>query len=36
MPVKVWPRQVRDRVFGAIFVALVIGTAVAMTWLFRQ
>ena len=36
MPVKVWSRQVRDRVFGAIFVALVIGTAVAMTWLFRQ
>jgi 1A family penicillin-binding protein len=36
MPVKLWSRQVRDRVFGAIFVALVIGTAVAMTWLFRQ
>src|SRR6187549_412041 len=36
MPVKVWSRQVRDRVFAAIFVALVIGTAVAMTWLFRQ
>ena len=36
MAVKLWSRQVRDRVFGAIFVALVIATAVAMTWLFRQ
>ena len=36
MPVSLWSRPVRDRVFGAIFVALVITTAVAMTWLFRQ
>jgi penicillin-binding protein 1A len=36
MAVKLWSRRVRDRVFGTIFVALVIGTAVAMTWLFRQ
>ena len=36
MPVSLWSRPVRDRVFGAIFVGLVITTAVAMTWLFRQ
>ena len=33
---SLWSRPVRDRVFGAIFVGLVITTAVAMTWLFRQ
>src|SRR5688500_12391764 len=32
----VWSRRLRDRVFGAIFVALVIMTAVVMTWVFRQ
>ena len=31
-----WSRRLRDRVFGAIFVALVIMTAVVMTWVFRQ
>ena len=36
MTVNLWSRRVRDRVFGAIFVGLVITTAVAMTWLFRQ
>jgi 1A family penicillin-binding protein len=36
MPVNLWSRQVRNRVFGGIFVALVIATALAMTWLFRQ
>jgi 1A family penicillin-binding protein len=36
MAVNLWSRRVRDRVFGTIFVALVITTAVAMTWLFRQ
>jgi penicillin-binding protein 1A len=36
MAVNLGSRQVRDRVFGAIFVALVLATAVAMTWLFRQ
>ena len=35
MAVSLGSRRVRDRVFGAIFVALVITTAVAMTWLFR-
>ena len=32
----VWSRRVRDRVFGVVFVALVISTAVGITWLFRQ
>jgi 1A family penicillin-binding protein len=36
MAVSLWSRPVRDRVFGAIFIGLVITTAVAMTWLFRQ
>ncbi len=36
MAVSLWSRPVRDRVFAAIFVGLVITTAVAMTWLFRQ
>ena len=36
MAVSLWSRRVRDRVFGAMFVALVIATAVGMTWLFRQ
>jgi 1A family penicillin-binding protein len=36
MALSLGSRQVRDRVFGAIFVALVIATAVAMTWLFKQ
>jgi 1A family penicillin-binding protein len=31
-----WSRRIRDRVFGVIFVALVVCTAMAMTWLFRQ
>jgi 1A family penicillin-binding protein len=31
-----WSRRIRDRVFGVIFVALVVFTAMAMTWLFRQ
>ena len=31
-----WSRRTRDRVFGLIFVVLVVLTAVAMTWLFRQ
>ena len=29
-------RQMRDRLFGVIFAALVVVTAVGMTWLFRQ
>src|SRR5687767_12221738 len=33
---SLWSRRVRDRVFGAIFVALVIMTAIVMTWVFRQ
>ena len=36
MPIPYWSRPVRDRVFGVVFVALVILTAVGMTWLFRQ
>ena len=31
-----WSRRIRDRVFGVVFVALVILTAVGITWLFRQ
>ena len=36
MAVTFWSRRIRDRVFAVVFVALVIMTAVAMTWLFRQ
>src|SRR5918993_3974470 len=36
MAIPFWSRRIRDRVFGAVFVALVILTAVGMTWLFRQ
>jgi len=36
MALPVWSRRVRDRVFGTIFAALVVLTAVGMTWLFRQ
>src|SRR5918993_2181298 len=36
MAIPFWSRRIRDRVFGAIFVALVIMTAIVMTWVFRQ
>ena len=36
MRVPWWSRRVRDRVFGAIFIGLVILTAIGLTWLFRQ
>jgi 1A family penicillin-binding protein len=31
-----WSRKTRDRVFGVIFVGLVVFTAIGLTWLFRQ
>ena len=31
-----WSRRLRDRIFGLVFVALVVVTAVSLTWLFRQ
>lgn len=36
MRLPVWSRRVRDRVFAIIFIALVVLTAIAMTWVFRQ
>ena len=33
---SLWSRRVRDRVFAVVFVALVVLTAIAMTWVFRQ
>ena len=36
MPVPFWSRRVRDRLFGAIFVVLVVLTAITLTWVFRQ
>jgi penicillin-binding protein 1A len=36
MRVPMWSRRVRDRVFGVIFIALVVCTAIALTWVFRQ
>src|SRR5687768_3337083 len=36
MAIPYWSRRIRDRVFGVVFVALVILTAVGITWLFRQ
>ena len=36
MPVPFWSRRVRDRVFGGIFVLLVVLTAITITWVFRQ
>jgi penicillin-binding protein 1A len=36
MRLPVWSRRVRDRVFGVVFIALVVLTAIAMTWVFRQ
>src|SRR5215207_139245 len=35
MPKPGW-RGVRDRVFAVVFVVLVVLTAIAMTWVFRQ
>jgi len=32
----VWSRRVRDRVFGSIFVVLVVLCTIGVTWLFRQ
>jgi 1A family penicillin-binding protein len=34
--VPLWSRKLQDRVFGAIFVGLVVFTAIGLTWLFRQ
>ena len=31
-----WSRSLRDRVAGIVFAILVVGTAVSITWLFRQ
>jgi penicillin-binding protein 1A len=31
-----WSKRLRDRLFGAIFVILVVLTAIGITWLFRQ
>ena len=31
-----WSRKLRDRVFGAIFIVLVVLTVIATAWLFRQ
>jgi penicillin-binding protein 1A len=31
-----WSRAIRDRVLGGVFVLLVVGCAVGITWLFRQ
>ena len=36
MALPLWSRRVRDRVFAVVFVALVVLTAIAMTWVFRQ
>ena len=36
MQLPMWSRRVRDRVFGIIFVALVVLAAITMTWVFRQ
>ena len=36
MAIPLWSRRVRDRVFAVVFVALVVLTAIAMTWVFRQ
>jgi 1A family penicillin-binding protein len=36
MPRMFWSRTIRDRVFGVIFVGLVVVTAIGLTWLFRQ
>jgi 1A family penicillin-binding protein len=34
--VRYWSRTVRDRLFGIVFVALVAGTVVSLTWLLKQ
>jgi 1A family penicillin-binding protein len=34
--VRLWSRSARDRLFGVIFLALVVLTAIGITWLFRQ
>jgi penicillin-binding protein 1A len=36
MAVTLWSRRIRDRVFGVVFIALVVLTTIAMTWIFRQ
>jgi penicillin-binding protein 1A len=36
MAITLWSRRIRDRVFGVVFVALVVLTAMTMTWVFRQ
>jgi 1A family penicillin-binding protein len=33
---RFWSRRIRDRVFGVVFVVLVVLTAAGITWLFRQ
>ena len=33
---RIWSRGVRDRLFAAVFVVLVVLTAIGTTWLFRQ
>jgi penicillin-binding protein 1A len=34
--VRFWSRTIRDRLFGFIFLVLVVLTAIGLTWLFRQ
>ena len=36
MKLPFWSRQLRDRLFGLIFVVLVVLSAIGVTWLFRQ
>ena len=36
MAIPFWTRRIRDRVFGAVFVGLVVLTALTLTWVFRQ
>jgi 1A family penicillin-binding protein len=36
MAIPFWSRRIRDRVFGAVFVVLVVLTAITITWVFRQ
>ena len=36
MAIPFWSRRVRDRIFAAVFVVLVVLTAITLTWVFRQ